>query len=101
MMEILLNYVWNFNHNCHRYAYISTVSTILYLMHINMLAGRSYNDLTQYPVFPWVLTDYESNELQLGNPEIYRDLSKPMGALSPLRAADFEKRYKDSIRQPF
>ena len=22
------------------------------------LAGRSYNDLTQYPVFPWVLQDY-------------------------------------------
>ena len=26
-------------------------------------AGRSRNDLTQYPVFPWVLIDYESREL--------------------------------------
>ena len=29
-------------------------------MHLNTLAGRSYNDLMQYPVFPWVLSDYES-----------------------------------------
>jgi len=25
-----------------------------YLMHLNACAGRSYQDLTQYPVFPWV-----------------------------------------------
>ncbi len=31
-----------------------------YLMHLNTLAGRSYNDLMQYPVFPWVLADYTS-----------------------------------------
>ena len=29
-------------------------------MHLNTLAGRSYNDLMQYPVFPWVLADYVS-----------------------------------------
>lgn len=32
-------------------------------MHLNTLAGRSYNDLMQYPVFPWVLSDYESEVL--------------------------------------
>jgi len=31
-----------------------------YLMHLNTLAGRSYNDLMQYPVFPWILADYTS-----------------------------------------
>lgn len=29
-------------------------------MHLNTLAGRTYNDLMQYPVFPWILADYES-----------------------------------------
>lgn len=29
-------------------------------MHLNTLAGRTYNDLMQYPVFPWVLADYQS-----------------------------------------
>ena len=36
------------------------ISNFQYLMHLNTLAGRSYNDLAQYPIFPWVLADYES-----------------------------------------
>ena len=40
------------------------------------LLGRTNNDLNQYPVFPWVLTDYESETIVFENPEIYRDLSK-------------------------
>ncbi|TSK49672.1 Neurobeachin [Bagarius yarrelli] len=38
--------------------------------------GRTYNDLNQYPVFPWVLTNYESEELDLTLPGNFRDLSK-------------------------
>jgi hypothetical protein len=64
-----------------------------YLMYLNTLAGRSYNDLTQYPVFPWVLVDYESEELNLQDPKVFRDLSKPMGALESHRAAEFQNRY--------
>jgi len=41
-----------------------------------MFAGRTYNDLNQYPVFPWVLTNYESEELDLTIPSNFRDLSK-------------------------
>eukprot|EP00339_Tiarina_fusa_P010271 CAMPEP_0117082790 /NCGR_PEP_ID=MMETSP0472-20121206/58306_1 /TAXON_ID=693140 ORGANISM="Tiarina fusus, Strain LIS" /NCGR_SAMPLE_ID=MMETSP0472 /ASSEMBLY_ACC=CAM_ASM_000603 /LENGTH=245 /DNA_ID=CAMNT_0004811183 /DNA_START=107 /DNA_END=840 /DNA_ORIENTATION=+ len=55
------------------------ISNFEYLMHLNTLAGRSYNDLTQYPVFPFVVVDYESEELDLDDEAIYRDLSKPMG----------------------
>lgn len=29
-------------------------------MHLNTLAGRTYNDLMQYPIFPWVIADYQS-----------------------------------------
>ena len=29
------------------------ISNFEYLQHLNTIAGRSYNDLTQYPVFPW------------------------------------------------
>lgn len=45
-------------------------------------AGRSYNDITQYPVFPWVLADYKSPTIDLSDPRVYRDLSKPIGALN-------------------
>ena len=36
------------------------ITNFQYLMHLNTLACRSYNDLMQYPVFPWVLADYDS-----------------------------------------
>lgn len=29
-------------------------------MHLNTLAGRTYNDYMQYPMLPWVLADYTS-----------------------------------------
>ena len=38
--------------------------------------GRTYCDLNQYPVFPWVLTKFESEHLDLRDQSIYRDLSK-------------------------
>ena len=72
------------------------MSNFDFLMHLNSFAGRSYNDLTQYPVFPWVLADYESEDIDLSNPNIYRDLSKPMGALGVARAEQFKERY-DSL----
>lgn len=62
-------------------------------MALNTLAGRSFNDLTQYPVFPWVLRDYVSEELDLDNPAVFRDLSKPMGAIGEARARQFRERY--------
>lgn len=61
-------------------------------MELNVIAGRSYNDITQYPVFPWVLADYTSDELDLNNPASFRDLSKPMGAVNERRRKQFEDR---------
>ncbi|CAD5124378.1 unnamed protein product [Dimorphilus gyrociliatus] len=71
------------------------VTNFEYLMCLNTLAGRSYNDLMQYPVFPWLLADYDSSELDLNNPATFRDFTKPMGAQCPSRWQQFEKRYKD------
>lgn len=70
------------------------ISNFHYLMLINTLAGRTFNDLTQYPVFPWVIADYTSQELDLTNPKSFRDLSKPMGCQTPEREAEFRERYQ-------
>ncbi|XP_021686222.1 BEACH domain-containing protein C2 isoform X2 [Hevea brasiliensis] len=69
------------------------ISNFEYLMQLNTLAGRSYNDITQYPVFPWILSDYCSKKLDLSDPSSYRDLSKPVGALNPDRLKKFQERY--------
>mmetsp|Transcript_32207 Transcript_32207/g.44173 ORF Transcript_32207/g.44173 Transcript_32207/m.44173 type:complete len:1891 (+) Transcript_32207:3429-9101(+) len=69
------------------------VSNFDYLMALNTIAGRTYNDLCQYPVFPWVISDYSSTTLDLSNPAVYRDLTKPMGALNESRLSEFLDRF--------
>ena len=71
------------------------VSNFQYLMYLNTLAGRSYNDLMQYPVYPWILTDYDSEELDLNDPKTFRDFSKPMGGLSSARLDSYISRRSD------
>jgi hypothetical protein len=51
--------------------------------------------MTQYPVFPWILKDYKSEVLDLKDHTIYRDLSKPMGAMDTKRLKDFVERYHE------
>jgi hypothetical protein len=71
------------------------LSNFDYLMHLNTIAGRSYNDLAQYPVFPWVLCDFSTPVLDLSNPAVYRDLKKPIGALHEPRMKLFMERYNE------
>jgi len=49
-----------------------------------MLANRSYNDLSQYPIFPWIIHNYEG-DFDLKNAEMFRDLAKPIGAINKHR----------------
>ncbi|OHT03934.1 hypothetical protein TRFO_28716 [Tritrichomonas foetus] len=58
------------------------ISNFEYLMALNLASGRSFNNATQYPIFPWVLSDYSSENLDLSNEAVFRDLSKPSGALN-------------------
>lgn len=71
------------------------ISTYEYLMLINFFAGRTFNDLSQYPVFPWILSDYDSPQLDLTNPATFRDLSKPVGALNETRLKRLQIEYSE------
>uniref|UniRef100_A0A674A6H2 Neutral sphingomyelinase activation associated factor n=1 Tax=Salmo trutta TaxID=8032 RepID=A0A674A6H2_SALTR len=71
------------------------LSNYQYLLHLNNLADRSGNDLSQYPVFPWIIADYSSTELDMMNPATFRDLSKPVGALNKERLERLLSRYRD------
>ena len=70
-------------------------------MLLNFAAGRSFNDATQYPVFPWVVADYKNEKFpeeqafpgQNPNQRGWRDLSKPVGALSPEKLEKFKAKY--------
>ncbi|XP_039084272.1 neurobeachin-like protein 2 isoform X2 [Hyaena hyaena] len=75
------------------------ISNFEYLMQLNTIAGRTYNDLSQYPVFPWVLQDYVSPSLDLSNPAVFRDLSKPIGVVNPKHAQLVREKY-ESFEDP-
>uniref|UniRef100_G1R307 Neurobeachin like 2 n=1 Tax=Nomascus leucogenys TaxID=61853 RepID=G1R307_NOMLE len=75
------------------------ISNFEYLMQLNTIAGRTYNDLSQYPVFPWVLQDYLSPTLDLSNPAVFRDLSKPIGVVNPKHAQLVREKY-ESFEDP-
>jgi hypothetical protein len=70
------------------------ISNFEYLMRLNIMAGRSFNDITQYPVFPWVLADFKSSTIDLTNPQVFRRLDLPIGALNPTRLEEFLERYQ-------
>ena len=72
----------------------NALSNFDYLMALNTMGGRTYNDLSQYPVFPWILSDYTSEHIDLSDPNVYRDLRKPIGALNAARLAEFRERYE-------
>jgi hypothetical protein len=65
-----------------------------YLLQLNMFSGRSFNDVTQYPIFPWVLCDYSSESLNQMNAKVYRDLRKSM-------AADSSQRLNETVTNNF
>uniref|UniRef100_A0A8C1KHC7 Neurobeachin-like protein 2 n=1 Tax=Cyprinus carpio TaxID=7962 RepID=A0A8C1KHC7_CYPCA len=75
------------------------ISNFEYLMQLNTISGRTYNDLSQYPVFPWVLCDYTSAELDLEDPAVFRDLSKPIGVVNPRHAQNVREKY-ESFEDP-
>lgn len=64
-----------------------------YLIRLNTLAGRTYNDLMQYPVMPFVLSDYRSNILDLKEPSSYRNLAKPIAIQNPKMEEHYRSMY--------
>ena len=45
-------------------------------------------------VLSWVLTDYKSATLNLDDPSVYRDLSRPVGALNEDRFEIYQERFQ-------
>ena len=71
------------------------ISNFEYLMQLNTIAGRTFNDLSQYPIFPWVITDYSSSKLNLENPKSFRDLRKPIGIQNPKHVEEVRTKYEN------
>lgn len=65
---------------------LGEISNFELIMKLNKYSGRSFNELSQYPVFPWIIKDYTSQTLNLDKSETFRDLSMPLGAMNEERS---------------
>ena len=71
------------------------ITNFEYLMQLNTIAGRTFSDLSQYPVFPWVITDFTSKKLDLSNVKTFRDLAKPIGIQNPKHVDEVRTKYEN------
>ena len=89
-----------------------SISNIELLMWLNIFSDRSYNDINQYPVLPWILSDYNSEIIndkiffeckKDSNDKIFRDLSLPLGMIDTndngIRKAEYMNNLSYSIKQ--
>ena len=61
------------------------ISNMELLMWLNIFGGRSYNDISQYPVIPWIISDYKREKVKesdlKSDKTLFRDLSLPLGMI--------------------
>ena len=78
------------------------ISTLHYIMWLNIFSGRSFNDVTQYPVLPWIITNYTKEEL---SEEDYRDLGLPVGMMEVGQKSELRKEtyieYYNTLKEDF
>ena len=87
----------------------NNISTLEYLMWLNIYSGRSFNDLTQYPVFPWLIINYSDESEEISIKDDLRNLSLPIGMLEinekgELRKETFIETYeslKNDLKEMF
>ena len=56
------------------------ISTLKLIMILNIYSNRTYNDLNQYPIFPWIYIDYENPNFEIKKEKL-RPFDTPMGML--------------------
>ena len=71
------------------------ITNFEYLQKLNFYSGRTFQDMSQYPVFPWILQDYSSSGLQLSGVAagIYRDLNYPMAGINERKRTEGQKKF--------
>ena len=69
------------------------ISNFDYIMLLNILSGRSLNNLSQYFIFPRLLNDFNHTILNWISSSIYRDLSYSILGSEPLNREEVKNKY--------
>lgn len=71
------------------------MSNFEYLIKLNIFSGRSFTDLSLYPIFPWIISKFDCKVLNLNDFQIFRDLTKPIGAIGEERLNELLERMEE------
>ena len=69
------------------------ITSVNYLLQLNRLASRSYNDINQYPIFPWIVYGFKTKKLD----EVYRDMEYPISVQLPEKREKAKSRFINAI----
>jgi len=81
------------------------ISTYQYLLYINKFSSRSYNDISQYPIFPWIFlqSSFGSYKNENNLPK-FRELAFPISIIKQedIKQAKsfFESNYNENPKYP-
>ncbi|CAI5454515.1 unnamed protein product [Caenorhabditis angaria] len=67
------------------------ITNFEYLMILNAYAGRTYHDFMQYPIMPHIISNLDTDEIDLNDSESYRNLAKPIA----VQRESMEERYRN------
>ena len=56
------------------------LNTYEYLLFLNKYSSRTFNDVNQYPIFPWIIKKYQVNTEKNTIDIVFRDFKYPMAA---------------------
>ncbi len=65
-------------------------------MKLNDFSGRSFNDMSQYYIFPWTVCNFDSQNIDqtfLNEISNFRDLTLPIGKCNSDRFNQYKKRF--------
>lgn len=69
------------------------LSNFDYLLQINKYSSRTYNDINQYPVFPWVIIGFDTSNFN----NYYRNFSLAVSVQKEEAQARAKERYENSL----
>ena len=99
MFEIIDNPIDYFNKKKYCNLWLDgRISTLDYLLLINKFSGRSYNDLTQYLIFPWLLNNYSD----INDKHNYRKMNLSMAIQDETNLENIKETYdndKDLVKR--
>ena len=55
------------------------ISAFCFLMHLNLLSGRSYHCIEEYPIFPWSIVNFKLDKLT--KKTSFRNMNMPLGMI--------------------